>query len=219
MTPSEVIAALEVALEAGPTRRPIASAPGYEADESGAIWSVSRNWRGLGERTLSSFIDTYGYPRVSLVVADKHVQRAVHALVCEAFHGPRPDGQEVRHLDGTRDNNVPGNLAWGTKSENAKDRVRHGTDTSRAHGLLGAEATRKRFASTLISITCPVCLHSFNTRKTLVEQRLKRGCVHTCSVRCGRRTLFAARAAALDDKTNGSDSARAAMGANTKDTA
>jgi hypothetical protein len=203
VTPTDTILALEKALEAGPTRLPIASAPGYEADQTGVIWSVAHNWRGWGERALASHKDAHGYLRVSLVVGGKRIHRMAHALVCEAFHGPRPDGQEVRHLDGSRDNNAPSNLAWGTKSENAKDRIRHGTDKARVNGLLGAEATRKRFASTLISITCPVCLQPFNTRKTLVEQRLKRGCVHTCSVRCGRRTLFAARAAALDDNTKG----------------
>jgi hypothetical protein len=53
----------------------------------------------------------------------------VHVLVCEAFHGPRPaDDHEVRHLDGNQGHNAEGNLAWGTRQENAADRRRHGTD-------------------------------------------------------------------------------------------
>lgn len=51
----------------------------------------------------------------------------VHSLVCEVFHGPRPDGCEVRHLDGDRRNNAAINLAWGTRKENHADKVRHGT--------------------------------------------------------------------------------------------
>jgi hypothetical protein len=51
----------------------------------------------------------------------------VHVLVCEAFHGPRPDGAQVRHLDGNRFNNTPSNLAWGTPQENSDDKRRHGT--------------------------------------------------------------------------------------------
>jgi hypothetical protein len=54
----------------------------------------------------------------------------IHALVCEAFHGPRPIGAEVRHLDGNRFNNAAANLAWGTPQENAADRALHGTVAS-----------------------------------------------------------------------------------------
>ena len=53
----------------------------------------------------------------------------VHEVVCEAFHGPKPDWAEcVRHLDGDPLNNAASNLAWGTYSENMADRKLHGTD-------------------------------------------------------------------------------------------
>lgn len=51
----------------------------------------------------------------------------VHHLVAEAFLGPRPEGHQVRHLDGDPDNNRADNLAYGTRSENTRDMVRHGT--------------------------------------------------------------------------------------------
>lgn len=51
----------------------------------------------------------------------------VHALVLEAFRGPRPEGMQARHLDGNRFNNRADNLAWGTPSENNRDKERHGT--------------------------------------------------------------------------------------------
>lgn len=53
--------------------------------------------------------------------------RPVHQLVCEAFHGPKPPEHEVLHGDGNKLNNCAQNLRWGTKSENAQDRFRHGT--------------------------------------------------------------------------------------------
>ncbi len=68
-----------------------------------------------------------GYRQVSLCdgggIAEQHY---IHFLVAEAFISPRPPGQEVRHLDGTRTNNVWTNLAWGTTAENAQDTLRHG---------------------------------------------------------------------------------------------
>jgi hypothetical protein len=53
----------------------------------------------------------------------------VHILVLEAFVGPRPFAQaHARHLDGDRTNPALMNLVWGTPSENAQDKVLHGTD-------------------------------------------------------------------------------------------
>ena len=57
-----------------------------------------------------------GYP---VVYKDGKV-RHVHELVCEAVHGPRPEGMEVLHLDDDPTNNNPTNLRWGTRSENMK---------------------------------------------------------------------------------------------------
>jgi len=43
-----------------------------------------------------------------------------------AFHGLRPNGQLVRHLDGNPKNNRAENLAWGTSLDNEADKARHG---------------------------------------------------------------------------------------------
>lgn len=43
----------------------------------------------------------------------------VARLVCEAFHGPAPEGKPiVMHLDENPSNNVPENLRWGNQREN-----------------------------------------------------------------------------------------------------
>ena len=50
----------------------------------------------------------------------------VHDLVLTAFVGPRPTGQESRHLDTDGGNNRLSNLRWGTKSQNGRDATRAG---------------------------------------------------------------------------------------------
>src|SRR5690606_8270706 len=50
----------------------------------------------------------------------------VHRLVATAFLGPS-DLPLVRHIDGNPKNNRVENLRFGTESENAYDRVAHGT--------------------------------------------------------------------------------------------
>lgn len=62
----------------------------------------------------------------SVVLTRKGGSFCVHALVLAAFVGPRPSGMDVRHLDGNPANNTLGNLAYGTRSENCADAVRHG---------------------------------------------------------------------------------------------
>jgi hypothetical protein len=52
----------------------------------------------------------------------------VNRAVCWTFHGrPPSERHEAAHLDGRTENNRPENLAWKTPTENAADKVRHGT--------------------------------------------------------------------------------------------
>lgn len=73
-------------------------------------------WRGAGCR----------YRSVGLSKGGRKTTRSVHSLVAEAFHGPRPPGAVVRHLDGDALNNLATNLAWGTPLENIQDALAHG---------------------------------------------------------------------------------------------
>ena len=77
---------------------------------------------------LNGGIDKDGYRKFVLIDdlgARRYVRRA--SLICAAFHGPMPKGKEVRHLDGTRQNDAPDNLAWATHRENCADKAGHGT--------------------------------------------------------------------------------------------
>jgi hypothetical protein len=60
------------------------------------------------------------------IVLDGH-QYQVHRLVLTTFDRKPVDGEECRHLDGNPRNNHIDNLAWGTRSENIGDKLRHGT--------------------------------------------------------------------------------------------
>lgn len=68
-----------------------------------------------------------GYRQVSLWRDGGGHSLFVHALVAQAFIGPRPEGLEVRHLNGDPLDNRPENLAYGTGSDNRADSIRHGT--------------------------------------------------------------------------------------------
>lgn len=68
-----------------------------------------------------------GYPIVALSRNGTTSKLPVHRWVALAFLGPHPPGQQVRHLDGDPTHNAPGNLRYGTASQNARDSVGHGT--------------------------------------------------------------------------------------------
>jgi hypothetical protein len=97
-------------------------------------------------RSLKASPTGAGYLGVTLCATaagiDK-VTRHVHELVAEAFHGPCPEGQEVRHLNGNRFDNAARNLGYGTALQNAADREAHGRT---ARGDRNGNCTRARAA-------------------------------------------------------------------------
>lgn len=106
---------------------PVPGFPGYEVTADGRVLSF-RPWRGTtGPRELVGGVGQSGYRHIVLCDGAHRRTREVHCIVAEAFHGPRPEGMDVRHLDGGKTNNAASNLAYGTRTENHLDAVRHGT--------------------------------------------------------------------------------------------
>lgn len=82
--------------------RPVAGHPRYLVSDRGNVMRV-------GGRVLKPQRTSRGYLKVAL---GRSNQVYVHALVCETFHGPRPPGHHVDHIDFDRTNNAAENLRW-----------------------------------------------------------------------------------------------------------
>lgn len=83
----------------------------------------------------------------------------VHAVVLNAFVGPRPDGMVCRHLDDDKTNNALSNLCWGTPRENQLDVVRNGNHfaANRTHcprGHAYDEANTRTYRGSRYCRTC-----------------------------------------------------------------
>ena len=95
----------------------------YEISNRGRV-SVIKN----GERFIRKQNSATHYLSISFRKRPQDkIQRSatVHRLVAEAFLGPRPEGQVIRHIDGNRYNNAVENLTYGTPEENALDAIKH----------------------------------------------------------------------------------------------
>lgn len=84
----------------------------------------SCNFRGRHARILVQTI-VNRYLSVGVTIGGKRRTKRVHALVAEAFLGPRPPGAEVNHKDCNRLNNRAVNLEWTTRAANRAHYAAH----------------------------------------------------------------------------------------------
>ncbi len=108
--------------------RPVVGFPAYIVSSDGRVASVA--WTTKPRLLHPCLRGTEGrsYLRVSLRHNGRTYIKDVHQLVAAAFLGHRPEGMQIRHLDGDRSKNAADNLRYGSGSENARDRVIHGRD-------------------------------------------------------------------------------------------
>lgn len=91
----------------------------YEVSSSGRVRRIDTG------RVLKPWTHRSGHLYVSFCLRGKRTNLQVHRLVLTAFTGPCPSGLEGCHKDGVPQNNVSGNLYWGTRAQNINDSVRH----------------------------------------------------------------------------------------------
>jgi len=94
-------------------------------------------------KTMTPFVDHYGYEIVSLSLGNKFKKLRVHRLVALAFLPNTENKPQVNHKDGDKLNNNVGNLEWSTASENQLHAYATGITTS----LKGEERTNHKLTT------------------------------------------------------------------------
>lgn len=108
----------------------------YEVSSLGRVRSFEKTIQtALGvprtypARIMKPSVNKRGYSRLTLHSDGQKKYVSLYRLVCEAFHGTAPEGKPwALHRDGNPKNNKADNLYWGSPTENALDRVRHGNN-------------------------------------------------------------------------------------------
>lgn len=102
----------------------------------------------------------------------------VHRVVLEAFVGPQPEGMEGCHRNGDPRDNRLENLYWGTRSDNVRDAVSHGTHrwAKRTHCERGHEFTpdNTRPRSNGSGRECLACVAIWRQTKNENRRRARR---------------------------------------------
>lgn len=111
--------------------------PGYEGmyqvSDLGRVRSVDRPVRCISggmETTRTArgkILKPSALPTGHLTIhLGRRKTTTVHIVVAAAFIGPRPDGNDVAHLNGDPTDNRPSNLSYTTRTENNRHVVGHG---------------------------------------------------------------------------------------------
>jgi hypothetical protein len=94
--------------------------PDYEISQDGLVYSIR------SDIFLKSVLNK-GYSFVKLWKNKKPYLKFIHRLLLETFIGPCPNDMEGCHNNGNPSDNRLENLRWGTRSDNIKDAIKHGT--------------------------------------------------------------------------------------------
>lgn len=111
----------------------------YLVSSDGDVWSIRSG------KFIKPCPAGRGYGCVTIPINGRLKKKYVHALVAEAFIGPRPRGLVINHKDGVRTNNHVENLEYVTHQQN----VRHAFE----HGLMriGSRHGQAKLNETLVS--------------------------------------------------------------------
>lgn len=155
---------------------PVAIAPDYEVSNLGRV----RSRKADRPRLLKPGVNPLGYHNLALYNSGEPTFTTVHVLVMAAFVGSRPEGMDIRHLDGDPGNNHLDNLAYGSRSENCQDRRVHGTNVN------------------LNKTECPSA-HLYDSLNTYVDPEGNRHC-RTCNAEATRRCRAKRRLGAAQER-------------------
>jgi len=110
--------------------------PGYGDDYLVSELGDFASRKNGKHKILKPYLSNHGYLRVNLCMNGKCKLYYAHELVAAVFVGPRPSGQQIRHLNSVGTDNRAKNLAYGSQADNEADKVQAGlSNAGSRHGM------------------------------------------------------------------------------------
>ncbi|KKK57425.1 hypothetical protein LCGC14_1416830 [marine sediment metagenome] len=138
----------------------------YSVTRSGRVWSHKRACTRGG--WIASFPQKSGHLSTTLFESGKSYCCYVHRLVLETFIGSCPNGMECRHLNNNPSDNRLENLKWGTRSENSRDSLRHGTHSGL--GKYGEKSSQSKLSDQDRQLIFNIYYNEIYTQRELADR-------------------------------------------------
>lgn len=103
----------------------------YEKETGHLLWKVTLSNRALAGSEAGMALNGSGYKDVRL---NNQLFRA-HRIVFEMHNGAIPNGMEIDHIDGNRENNRIENLRLVSRKENTRNKRLDSRNKSGVHGV------------------------------------------------------------------------------------
>lgn len=140
---------------------------GYFLNMKGEIFStIHRNDQNKAIKKLKPYVNKQGYSCIHLYKESKRHRFGIHYLMCRAFHGDRPKGMVVSHLNHNPKDNRPENLCWETQKENIHRKFENGT-------ILGSKNPSAKFSDDQIKD-----IRLERSKGVLIQDIAKKYCCH-----------------------------------------
>lgn len=98
----------------------------YEVSDMGRTRRIKEGAKTFIGRISKPILQRQGYAMASFSRNSQETRRSLHRVVAEAFIGECPEGKEVNHKNGIKDDNRLCNLEYITHSENVKHAFKNG---------------------------------------------------------------------------------------------
>lgn len=97
----------------------------FKVDEQGRVWRIAFRGKSCEPRRAEHRTEL-GYLQVRRMINGRRIHVGAHRLVWTYFNGPIPDGMQINHKNGIKDDNRPENLELSDPSTNASHAHRSG---------------------------------------------------------------------------------------------
>lgn len=143
----------------------------YKISNLGRVKSLRRK---KDNGIMKKYLDTQGYPKVSLTINYKLKSYLIHRIVAFAFVLKHKNDTEVNHINGIKHDNMASNLEWCTAKENSI----HAVNTGLRISLKGESHSKSKLDNQKVLEIRALSKSDFSITKLAKIYKVNSGTIH-----------------------------------------